>query len=161
MFCPKCGVEYPDNSKFCRGCGSNLTGVLAVAEGDLALTDSGDDVEIASMFSSALRNIILGLGFIVISIFMKTMPGDTYWWLGFVIAGVSLLATGIPRYMKAESLKGMRGKKVIVNRSIEGNQTPSALPPTQQQYIGPVSNVVTNDLVVPSVTEETTRHLKK
>ena len=30
MFCPKCGVELPDDSQFCRKCGNALTNTGAV-----------------------------------------------------------------------------------------------------------------------------------
>ena len=35
MFCPKCGLQNAEEAKFCRGCGTDLSNVLAVVEGKL------------------------------------------------------------------------------------------------------------------------------
>ncbi|MBQ4618213.1 MAG: zinc ribbon domain-containing protein [Clostridia bacterium] len=35
MFCPKCGVEYWDDRKWCDACGTNLQGLQAVPDGDI------------------------------------------------------------------------------------------------------------------------------
>ena len=70
MFCPKCSTENPDNSKFCRSCGANLSNVLAAIEGNF-IENQPVSIEIAELYSTGVRNVILGMGFLVTSIFLK------------------------------------------------------------------------------------------
>ena len=47
MFCPKCGIENPDNGKFCRKCGVNISVVSEVmgAEKSFGLADLGQHAD--------------------------------------------------------------------------------------------------------------------
>jgi zinc-ribbon domain len=165
MFCPKCGIENPDNGKFCRGCGANLTNVLAVVDGNiiaessLVLNDNYTEI-----YTTGIRNVILGMGFIVTSIFLKTMPpADGFLWLLFMIPAFFLTASGVTRILKAEEIKKSRNTQanVILKPTLSEKQPINQLPSNQTEYISPVSSLTTKDLVVSSVTEETTKHLKK
>lgn len=40
MFCPKCGKDLPDNSKFCKYCGSQIKNKGTLSH---APTSAGDD----------------------------------------------------------------------------------------------------------------------
>ena len=66
MFCPKCGSQNVDACKFCRGCGADLSNVLAVVAGkvtaDLPLAEKQID-----LFSRGLRGLIGGFGFLIVS----------------------------------------------------------------------------------------------
>jgi len=163
MYCPKCGIENPDNGKFCRGCGANLINVLAIVNGEITIENvlsEGDDH--SELYSSGVRNVILGMGFLLTSIFVKTMPGDTYYWLFFMIPAFCLTASGVSRILKSDSKKKERAlrAKTFQRLPIQQNQPPASLPPTNTEYIAPMVNYTTDDLIVPSVTEETTKHLK-
>ncbi len=164
MFCPKCSTENPDNSKFCRSCRANLSNVLAAMEGRI----SSDDIIVDNknsykhLYTTGIRNVILGMGFLVTGIFVKTMPGDTNFWIFFMIPAIILLASGIPRIIKAEEVKKEKEipAEIIPQRNFPQNQQNQILPPAQSEYISPQSNFKTKELVVPSVTEDTTRQLK-
>jgi hypothetical protein len=186
MFCPKCGVENPDNGKFCRGCGANLTHVLAVVDGEILIKDDltvEDDFaklyeakikkgieksmesenNYADLYSTGIRNVILGLGFFLVGLFLKVMPPhDTFLWVLMMIPGFCLLASGVRRILKSEVMKKEISSRAeaIQQPTLSQNRSVKSLPPTQAEYISPLESFTTNDLVAPSVTEETTKHLK-
>lgn len=163
MFCPKCGIENPDNGKFCRGCGVNLTNVLAVVDGDLEYAYGGFvENSYSEIYSSGVRNVVLGFGFGLVSMLLFAMQGNTILWVLFMIPAFCLLASGIGRILKADGLKKEKKARAttIQTPTLSQNYPISALPPTQTDYVSPVANYKTKDLVVPSVTEETTKHLK-
>ena len=163
MFCPKCGIENPDIGKFCRSCGANLSSVLAVVEGSLSeesgLTAKDSPTE---LFSTGIRNIVLGFGFIAVGVFLFTIPPqDGIFWLFAMIPGFVLLASGIGRVIKSEAAK--KEAKEINKRALSVNQQNRALPPSQTDYVKPQSSKYeTDDLVAEprSVTEATTRNLE-
>jgi uncharacterized membrane protein YvbJ len=62
MFCPKCGLRNADETKFCRGCGADLGGVLAVVEGRPADRASISEKQI-ELYSRAIIDHILSIDF--------------------------------------------------------------------------------------------------
>jgi hypothetical protein len=163
MFCPKCGAENPEDVRFCRVCGANLANVLAFVEGSLATEDefvaNENDV---NLYSSGLRNIILGMGFLVTGIFVKSIPGDTYFWLLFMIPAFCLLGSGIPRIIKYEELKKSKKNRLPSATVFAEKQSPHALPPSKTDYVKPRGKYETEELIErpPSVIEGTTRNLE-
>jgi zinc ribbon protein len=156
MFCPKCGLRNTDETKFCRGCGENLPvggtqspPVRKEESSDIALAEKHIDLN-----SSGLRGVISGAGFLIVA---GTAFGisERLAVLGvFMLAfAVFFLGTGISRLIQA------KGIKALIKRD-----EPAALPSVQTEYIQPQRSIYeTDDLVgiPPSVTDSTTRHLKK
>ena len=162
MFCPKCGLQNTDDTKFCRNCGGNLSNVLAALEGKIPdhLPQSKQN---NNFFSSGIRNLILGFGFIFISILLLANTDNIFYWLSVMLAGIVLLASGVTRLVKAEEPKANIDYQAAERDAFPTSQTNSALPPVQTDYIKPEkSNYRTDNLVREpfSVTEPTTRHLK-
>lgn len=163
MFCPKCGVENPDNGKFCRGCGANLSSVLAVVDGSLS-EESGLSAKNSptELFSTGIRNIVLGFGFMGVGFFLFMIPPrNGIFWLLMMIPGFILLASGIGRVIRAEAAK--KEAKEINQRALSANPPNRALPPSQTDYVKPKARIYeTDDLAAQprSVTEGTTRHLE-
>ena len=157
MFCPKCGSQNVDESRFCRGCGADLTGVLAVIEGKPALGRPVAEKQI-DLFSSGVRNVVMGFGFAALAFIIAMIPGDTHFWVMFLIPTFILLASGISRIIKADALKALRKEE---SQRLSSPSSP-VLTAGRQDYIKP-SIYETDDLLeVPaSVTEGTTRNLKK
>jgi len=111
MFCPKCGSKNAEETKFCRGCGADLSNALAIVGGR-----SADDVALAvkhiELFSSALRGLMVGLGFFIVAAVAFGISTR------FAVLGVFALAfafffgaTGVARLIQARALKRLPNRR--------------------------------------------------
>lgn len=173
MFCPKCGTQNPETGKFCRACGTDLENVSAVMSGKLpaTITDAGaaeihyrhkrreDPHEVQS---DALKSIITGIGFLVVAIALAISGvwGGRSWWWAMLFPSFFALAKGIPDYIKAERMIANQKANPMPQPLMGQPAQNYALPPKQTEYVQPESRYKTGDLVPPSVTDGTTRHLE-
>jgi hypothetical protein len=164
MFCPKCGKQNPEDGKFCRGCGTDLGNVSNALTGQLPqarqLVDhKGRPVS----WDKAIVKIFTGIAFLCVAVALSFSIGRG-WWFWMLIPAFTSLGAGIAQYVqlrKAErgSFTGM--SQVSTSSAELSHPTNVALPPQQTQFVAvPDSRYKTGDLVPPSVTEDTTRHLK-
>jgi hypothetical protein len=178
MFCPKCGTENPETGKFCRSCGVDLGNVSAAIDGKLAplladlgvggcATDKKNAVRRSDpheVFGDAVRAIITGIGFMIIAIALATtgVAGGKAWWWAMLFPSFTFLAKGISDLLKSRKMeRSAVGFSQAPGNMISGTANTTALPPSRTQYVSPVeSRYKTGDLVPPSVTEGTTRHLE-
>lgn len=153
MFCPKCGTQNADETKYCRGCGADLGNVLAAVEGRPSNASALAEKHIG-LFSSGVRGLIVGVGFLIVSgvafgISMR-MAVIGLFALAFSFVFLSL---GISRLVQASALKRLR----------EPKSTQPELTPGSTSYIGPARSIYETDELAKlpgSVTDHTTRHLE-
>jgi hypothetical protein len=161
MFCQKCGQQNPDNGKFCRACGidlGNVTQALTDAKKTQPLVDRrGRPIN----WDRAITGIFMGLAFLTVSIILGVTGMGRGWWFWMLIPAFTMLGGGIAKYVqlkKHEQALGSTSPTVVM--TIESGGQPSALPPQQTEFVSPDSRYKTGDLVPPSVTDSTTRHLE-
>lgn len=166
MFCPKCGQQNPETGKFCRSCGTDLGNVSNALSGTLprqtALVDrKGKPVSL----EGAVTKFFTGLAFIIIACILgyTGAAGGHAWWYWMLIPGFGSLGSGVAQYLQIRRVE--RG--LPVHTVTESDRQPAfqptssaTLPPQQTQFGSPESRYKTGDLVPPSVTDNTTRHLE-
>jgi hypothetical protein len=153
MFCPKCGSQNSDETRFCRGCGSDISNVLALVENGATNNSATAEKEI-DLFSSGLRGLIIGAGFFGVAILAYVLSPQLAIAVIFALAFASFfIGTGISRLVQARALRGLRSPKI--------RKSPE-LATGGQDYIGPSRSIYeTEDLATPrSITENTTTHLE-
>src|SRR5215213_3681889 len=113
MFCPKCGSQNSDETKFCRGCGSDLSSVLALVEGrEIAHVPAYAEKHI-HLFSSGLRGLITGLGFLIVAaVAIGISPKFAILTIFNLAFATFFLGTGISRLFQARALKRLGTPKV-------------------------------------------------
>ncbi len=182
MFCPKCGAQAIDGTKFCRNCGADLEVVSAALTGKIAspnqksIKKSKKDDECQNsndpdkLWNSFVRNSMVGLAFIAIALYLtfSGQMGGNVWGFWLLIPGAGSLGGGISSYLKARRIERTRAEFQALAAGRNGAQMfpaqqNSQLPPNRANfadlYAPPAQN--TGELVMPppSVTEGTTRHL--
>jgi len=158
MFCPKCGSQNADKTKFCRGCGAELGSLLVAASASGRKANRGADTRSLAekqidIYSRGLRGLMIGVGLILVAVFAlilttRSLPVALF----SLIFGVVFLGTGVSRLVQAKGLK-----------TLAERDEHAALGPGQTEYIKPARSVFdTDDLSAArvSVTENTTRHLE-
>lgn len=166
MFCPKCGVENPDNGKFCRSCRANISNVSAALTGkspDLPYTI--DPRKRGVSWQNAITKISTGVAFLVISLILGLtgkISADK-WWFWLLIPAFTLVGSGVAQIFQLKKIEKIEAGFAPQDKqnTITSSQNNHALPPMQTDYIKPQGSIYdTGEFVVqPSVTENTTRHL--
>lgn len=164
MFCPKCGGDNPEDGKYCRKCGTNLTPVsqaLTTGERGVPAYLGKDDPD--DLFANAIKQLISGVGFLIVAagLFITGVAGGRVWWWAMLFPAFGLLSKGISGYLKAKRIeKRIASGRAAPEPQIEMAQSREELPPMRQTGARESFEYDTGDLVPPSVTEDTTRHLK-
>ena len=155
MFCPKCGSKNTEDTKFCRGCGADVSNVLAVVDGRLAHSPALAEKQI-ELFSSGLRGLIIGGGFVATAAVAIGLSMRLAVLVPFALAFASFfLGIGISRLFQARQLRLLR----------ESSAAPAAaIPAGRPDYIEPPRSLYETEDLTPvpvSITEHTTTHLKR
>ena len=164
MFCPKCATQNLEGASFCRVCGANISLVPQALTGQPVQQQMPREELLDEncgrrgrrgkplTLEAAVKNIFMGMAFLIISIALsRTLMGAT-WWFWMLIPAFLLMGTGIAQYVRIKE----RDKRAAM---MPQHQMPMMQP--MQSAPPPVLPRRTDELrpPVPSVTEGTTRHL--
>ena len=152
MFCPKCGSQNADETKFCRGCGAELSNILAALEVKKPKSSTSLAEKAIALNSRGIRGVLGGIGFLFVAgVIWSRPPYDGIFWLLPLTFAFIFVSTGISRFVQARGLKALsKGSDQLT------------LPPGQMDYIKPQRSIYeTDDLVPESVTENTTTNLSR
>lgn len=188
MFCQKCGTQNPENGKFCRACGTDLGNTSIAAGGffqpmqpiqpiqprDLSAPSADYYIDRKGkvrsnnpdeLYSSGIRNIILGVGFLIVAVALFSSGGARWWW-AMLFPAFSLLSSGMGSYTKSKRLEKKKLQAAETQTqsppTFAAPQSNAGLPPSQTDYVNPQKSIYdTGEFAVPpSVTENTTKHLE-
>ena len=112
--------------------------------------------------ANGISKLFMGAGFLLVSFACFFFaPAGRIWWFWMLIPGFASLGRGIAQLIQMQESK-KSGIGVVVPHQGSLPQTPGqALPPSQTTWEPRVeSRYKTGDLVPPSVTDATTRHLE-
>jgi hypothetical protein len=168
MFCPKCGIENPENGKFCRGCGADLGHVTAALTGKMPqIPYTVDPRKRGVSWEIAITKICTGLAFLLVSLILGFTGkfGAENWWFWLLIPAFASLGSGVAQTVQLKKLEKLEAGFTPQNAQNSLSPPPhnNFLPPIQSDYaVSPIQSIYnTDDLVIqPSVTENTTRHLE-
>jgi hypothetical protein len=162
MFCPKCGIQNPETGKFCRSCGTDLGNVSDALSGKLqraqgCVNSKGRPITL----ESALTKFFMGIAFLAVSIVLGVSAMGRGWWFWMLIPALMFVGSGIAQYLQIRSA-GQNGARFapVDQNVVSGAAQNAALPPQQTNFVSPESRYSTGDLVPPSVTDSTTKHLE-
>lgn len=154
MYCPSCAVANNDDTKFCRGCGANLSLVPQALTGQLPAAGStrshrrsrhgkGFDHRKGPDIGDGIQKAFLGIAFLLIALILGFVGGGRGWWFWLLIPSFALLGKGVAEIVTAKLSPG------AAQASMPPAPRPAEMPP---HTTGPI-------MPPPSVTEGTTRHL--
>ena len=162
MFCPKCGVQNPESGKFCRSCGTDLGDVSDVLTGKLQIERGcgtnrrGKPITL----ESALTKLFMGIAFVVVAIALAFTGKGGGWWFYMLIPALMFMGSGIAQFIQVRGGRRSAQFGEPSQNVLSGSASTTALPPRQTNFVSPESRYQTGDLVPPSVTDSTTRHLE-
>ena len=165
MFCPKCGGQNPETGKFCRSCGTDLGNVSQALTGTTPqqpqrlVNHKGKPIH----FEGAVAKLFSGLAFLIVACVLgfTNAAGGRGWWFWMLIPAFGSLGSGVAQLLQIR--RAEKGQPIYAPADNQGSFAPvsnSALPPQQTEWTAPESRYKTGDLVPPSVTDNTTRHLE-
>jgi hypothetical protein len=101
------------------------------------------------------------LAFLVVSIALAFSGTGRGWWFWLLIPAFTSMGAGVAQYFQLRQAgQGMSPYTAPASQDAVSGSQNAALPASQTEYVAPESRYKTGDLVPPSVTETTTRHLE-
>jgi hypothetical protein len=164
MFCPKCGQSNPETGKFCRNCGTDLGNVSSALTGVPQSKGMGlcDRKGRPLTWEGPIRQIAMGVAFMVVAFILGISGMGRGWWFWMLIPAFMMLGSGVAKIVQLQ-----QAKRANETRLAQPNEPAFAPPPAQaglpspaQNFTRPETRYKTGDLVPPSVTDGTTRHLE-
>lgn len=161
MYCPNCGTQDVDGTKFCKRCGTNLTGVSDALSGRLRPPERSQDLEkpLKDYFSgrghSVFGGALIGGGLMIMTLLtlVGMNPMGAFWIVFWMFVwGVIQLASGLSKLFAASGEL----------KALGYDPSPGALPKPARAELPPAPPGYSTGPVVPpmSVTDQTTRRLE-
>lgn len=163
MFCPKCGQQNPETGKFCRSCGTDLGNVTDALTGKPTAKPLLDRKGREITWEGPVTQLFMGFAFLVVSIILGFSGMGRGWWFWMLIPAFGMLGSGIAKVIQLKKAEQARGPVIAPpDARLMPDVPPQAGLPSPQTEFVPVtdSRYKTGDLVPPSVTDGTTRHLE-
>ena len=113
-------------------------------------------------WEGAFGKLFSGIAFLVVSIVLAFSAMGNGWWFWMLIPAFSCLGAGMAQMMQLRRAEkqGILPISQAAPNKLREKSAASSLPPPQTEFIAPESRYKTGDLVPPSVTDGTTRHLE-
>jgi hypothetical protein len=155
-------MQNPDIGKFCRSCGTDLGNLSEALSGKLSTPQHVVDRKGRPVsWERAIVKIFSGLAFIAVSIALAFTNVGRGWWFWMLIPAFMSLGAGIAQYVQLKKAESSGIRMTVDDRPVLGGSNSSqVLPAPTTEYVSPETRYKTGDLVPPSVTETTTRHLE-
>ena len=163
MFCPKCGIQNPETGKFCRSCGTDLGNVSEALSGKLQQRDqmcTFDSKGKPVTIEGSITKFFMGIAFVVVSIALVASGRATNWWFWMLIPAFMFIGGGIAQYVQIRNSERQKQRFSDESQSLFARTDGASLPPPKTTFNAPESRYKTGDLVPPSVTDSTTKHLE-
>ena len=160
MFCPKCGGSNPDNGKFCRSCGQDLSPVSLALKAKSLQNGISCKNDKSATLEGAMAKLFMGFAFLIVSVILGVTGAGRSWWYWMLIPAFMMIGTGLARYMQIRRNDKVRFGTSDVSVNTIGGARINALPDKMTEFANSASGYRTGELVPPSVTESTTRHLE-
>ena len=161
MFCPKCGQSNPETGKFCRACGTDLGNVSQALSAPAAQMQLLDHKGKPVSWDRAIVKLFSGVAFIVVACALAISGAGRGWWFWLLIPAFMSLGAGVAQIFQLRKMEKSGATFAGLRPDLGAAPQNAALPPSQTEWAAsPESRYKTGDLVPPSVTDNTTRHLE-
>lgn len=162
MFCPKCGQQNPETGKYCRACGTDLGNVSQALANPASVAPTSGRKRNRGGCEAAYTQIFMGAAFTIIAIILAVTGKGGSWWFWLFIPAFGMLGSGFAKLAQAKSQARNAQNQSSANQEPVLNSAPVGILQPAQTDFAPSSDsrYKTGDLVPPSVTEGTTRHLE-
>ena len=156
MFCPKCGSQNADETKFCRGCGADVSDVPTALKVKGPVSRALVEKQI-DLYGSGIRGLMIGFGFLITSGVAFAVS------IRMAVIGVFMLAfasfflgTGVSKLLQSRAIRKLLSPEPPERLSSSPAELPDHVQPPRSLY-------ETDDLerIPGSVTERTTNLLEK
>lgn len=177
-FCRKCGTGLENVSEALSRSDSGGLVQNPLPPGKIGKKDTGA-ADPDELFGDSVKQIITGIGFAAaaIGLLITGAAGGKLWWWALLFPAFGLLSKGIADYLKSKRIEKRRLGFAAEERpaledspsgqadALAGTDDRDYLPPGSSSAAaadgaGEDRSFQTGDLVPPSVTENTTRHLE-
>ncbi len=164
MYCPKCAADNPQNGRFCRQCGTDISFVRQALVGTVpqsgSQTDSGlgqvpgvggskGKVQKPASVYKGITNLFRGIGFLLVAAAVfRFAPAGKLWWFWLLIPAFGALGSGVAEMLRAKHEEHLLRKHGI----------PPVLPEVYRA--GELPAGVDYGMQPPSITERTMRVLR-